>query len=274
MLCVAFSRRMCCSRVWSVSTKPRLPSTSRVSPAMRPGILRMKRSFAAKKPKLGPPKSSRLPSVWPSPTQMSTPSSPGGLRMPSGSGSAAQTSRARRLPASASGPSSSTVPRKFGCCRKTRRCRRPRPRPAPRGRWRRRRRAGPPRPPSGSRPRACASARASAGAGRGWPRASSGPSRASPGSRRRPPRSGPRTPTRSTPAGRSAPRSRSGTRTSPGARPARSPAGRACTASGTPSAGGSSRSGPARSGRTSRRRGSCPRPSQWRLRAASALRCS
>ena len=29
MLCVAFSRRMCCSRVCSVSTKPRRPSTSR-----------------------------------------------------------------------------------------------------------------------------------------------------------------------------------------------------------------------------------------------------
>ena len=81
MLCVAFSRRMCCSRVWSVSTKPRLPSTSRVSPAIRPGILRMKRSSAAKKPNEGPPKSSRLPSVWPSPTQRSTPSSPGGFRI-------------------------------------------------------------------------------------------------------------------------------------------------------------------------------------------------
>ena len=41
MLCVAFSRRMCCSRVCSVSTKPRRPSTSVVSPAIRPGIRRM-----------------------------------------------------------------------------------------------------------------------------------------------------------------------------------------------------------------------------------------
>ena len=40
MLCVAFSRRMCCSRVCSVSTKPRRPSTSVVSPAMRPGMRR------------------------------------------------------------------------------------------------------------------------------------------------------------------------------------------------------------------------------------------
>ena len=51
MLCVAFSRRMCCSRVCSVSTKPRRPSTSVVSPAIRPGIRRRYSSCAAKKPK-------------------------------------------------------------------------------------------------------------------------------------------------------------------------------------------------------------------------------
>ena len=55
MLLVAFSRRMCCSRVCSVSTKPRRPSTSRVSPAMRPGMRRMCASLAAKKPNDGPP---------------------------------------------------------------------------------------------------------------------------------------------------------------------------------------------------------------------------
>ena len=75
---VAFSRRMCCSRVCSVSTKPRRPSTSTVSPAMRPGIRRRYASVAAKKPNDGPPKSSRLPSGWPSPTATSTPHSPGG----------------------------------------------------------------------------------------------------------------------------------------------------------------------------------------------------
>ena len=37
MLWVAFSRRMCCSRVCRASTKPRRPSTSVVSPAIRPG---------------------------------------------------------------------------------------------------------------------------------------------------------------------------------------------------------------------------------------------
>jgi hypothetical protein len=55
MLCVAFSRRMCCSRVCSVSTKPRRPSTSVVSPAMRPGMRRMWSSLAQKNPKDGPP---------------------------------------------------------------------------------------------------------------------------------------------------------------------------------------------------------------------------
>ena len=67
MLWVAFSRRMCCSRVCSASTKPRRPSTSVVSPAIRPGIRRRCSSVAAKKPNEGPPKSSRLPSGWPSP---------------------------------------------------------------------------------------------------------------------------------------------------------------------------------------------------------------
>ena len=37
---VAFSRRICCSRVDSVSTKPRLPPASTVSPHRRPGIMR------------------------------------------------------------------------------------------------------------------------------------------------------------------------------------------------------------------------------------------
>ena len=61
-------------------------------------------------------------------------------------------------------------------------------------------------------------------------------SRRSPDSRRRRPSRGPRRARRSRAAGRSAPTSRSGTRTSPAARPARSPAGRACRGSGTPSA--------------------------------------
>ena len=47
----------------------------------------MSASVVAKKPNDGPPKSSRLPSVWPSPTAMSTPHSAGVLSSASGSGS-------------------------------------------------------------------------------------------------------------------------------------------------------------------------------------------
>ena len=80
MLWVAFSRRMCCSRVCRARTKPRRPSTSSVSPAIRPGMRRICSSVAQKKPNEGPPKSSRLPSGWPSPRAMSAPHSPGGLQ--------------------------------------------------------------------------------------------------------------------------------------------------------------------------------------------------
>ncbi len=55
MLEVAFSRRMCCSRVESVSTKPRRPCLSFVSPTRRPGIWRTYFSFAAITPQKGPP---------------------------------------------------------------------------------------------------------------------------------------------------------------------------------------------------------------------------
>ena len=77
MLWVAFSRRMCCSRVWSASTNPRRPSASSVSPAILPGIRRRCASVAQKNPNDGPPKSSRPPSGCPSPTATSTPHSPG-----------------------------------------------------------------------------------------------------------------------------------------------------------------------------------------------------
>ncbi len=55
MLWVAFSRRMCCSRVCRVRTKPRRPSASTVSPAIRPGIRRKCSSVAQKNPNEGPP---------------------------------------------------------------------------------------------------------------------------------------------------------------------------------------------------------------------------
>ena len=76
-LLVAFSRRMCCSRVCSVRTKQRLPRRSTVWPAMRPGMRRTRFSRQAMMPRYGPPYCIGVPSVWPSATAMSAPQSPG-----------------------------------------------------------------------------------------------------------------------------------------------------------------------------------------------------
>src|SRR3546814_4939995 len=51
MLDVAFWRRICCSRVESVSTKPRLPAASTVSPQRRPGIWRTYFCLHANRPR-------------------------------------------------------------------------------------------------------------------------------------------------------------------------------------------------------------------------------
>ena len=50
MLEVAFSRRMCCSRVARVNTKPRRPSVSTVWPTKRPGICLRNFALAVRKP--------------------------------------------------------------------------------------------------------------------------------------------------------------------------------------------------------------------------------
>ena len=54
-LLVAFSRRMCCSRVCSVRTKQRRPRRSTVWPTNRPGMRRKNGSRQAMIPKYGPP---------------------------------------------------------------------------------------------------------------------------------------------------------------------------------------------------------------------------
>src|SRR3546814_3212772 len=87
ILLVAFSRRICCSRVESVSTKPRLPLASTVSPHRRPGIWRTYLVLHAKRPTYGPPNWRPTPSDCPSPTTMSAPISPGDLMRPSATGS-------------------------------------------------------------------------------------------------------------------------------------------------------------------------------------------
>src|SRR3972149_1221142 len=71
MLEVAFSRRMCCSRVASVRQKPRSPLESVVWPTRRPGMLRTNLSRVARKPTYGPPKLSGTPNDCPSPATMS-----------------------------------------------------------------------------------------------------------------------------------------------------------------------------------------------------------
>ena len=55
MFDVAFSRRMCCSRVCSASRYAALPFASTVTPTKRPGIERLNSSRVAKNPACGPP---------------------------------------------------------------------------------------------------------------------------------------------------------------------------------------------------------------------------
>src|SRR5262245_64909837 len=50
---VAFSRRICCSRVARVNTNPRCPSVSTVSPTKRPGLLRTNFFWQAEETKPG-----------------------------------------------------------------------------------------------------------------------------------------------------------------------------------------------------------------------------
>src|SRR6185312_6868367 len=121
MLLVAFSRRICCSRVESVSTKPRRPSTSRVSPTTRPGIWRTNFSRTANRPRCGPPKPGALPNDWPSAATMSAPISPGGFTKPSDTASATTTtsSAPARWQASASSDRSRTSPNEPGFCTTT-----------------------------------------------------------------------------------------------------------------------------------------------------------
>ena len=77
MLLVAFSRRMCCSRVCSASRSAGAPSASTLTPTSRPGIDRSRPLRTAMKPACGPPKPSGTPNRWLLPTATSAPSSPG-----------------------------------------------------------------------------------------------------------------------------------------------------------------------------------------------------
>ncbi len=77
MLDVAFSRLICCSRVCKAIRKARPPSTSLVTPIIRPGILRLYASLVAKYPACGPPYPKGIPKRCVVPTTTSTPNSAG-----------------------------------------------------------------------------------------------------------------------------------------------------------------------------------------------------
>ncbi len=80
MFDVAFSRRMCCSRVESVRQKAVLPSASVVRPTRRPGICRFIASRQARNPTRGPPNEGGTPNEAASPAAMSIPKAPGPFR--------------------------------------------------------------------------------------------------------------------------------------------------------------------------------------------------
>mmetsp|Transcript_135888 Transcript_135888/g.271089 ORF Transcript_135888/g.271089 Transcript_135888/m.271089 type:complete len:252 (-) Transcript_135888:1003-1758(-) len=88
---VAFSRRICCSRVCRVSLYAGLPWRSMLSPMIRPGILRTCFFFVAIYAADGPPNHIGTPKRCMEPTTMSAPNSFGGFAATSASGSAATT---------------------------------------------------------------------------------------------------------------------------------------------------------------------------------------
>ena len=117
MLCVAFSRRMCCSRVWSVSTKPRRAvHVARLArdPAGHPADEALRRGEEAE---------ARAAEVEPVPERLALAHADVGAQL-AGRRAGRRAAAGRRPPRTArrcacrpraSSPRSSTVPRKFGC---------------------------------------------------------------------------------------------------------------------------------------------------------------
>ena len=77
---VAFSRRICCSRVCSAKRKAVLPCASTDTPTKRPGMVRLSASLVAIKPACGPPKPNGTPKRCELPTAISAPHSPGAFK--------------------------------------------------------------------------------------------------------------------------------------------------------------------------------------------------
>ncbi len=117
---VAFSRRMCCSRVCSARRSATAPCASRETPTSRPGISRLSASRVARKAACGPPKPIGTPKRCAEPTTMSAPIAPGGRSSTRASGSAATMASApARCAASISAERSRTSPVLPGYCRTT-----------------------------------------------------------------------------------------------------------------------------------------------------------
>ena len=78
MLEVAFSRRMCCSRVCNAIRSAVRPCASTETPMIRPGVWRLYASRVAKNAAWGPPNPMGTPKRWALPTAMSASNAPGG----------------------------------------------------------------------------------------------------------------------------------------------------------------------------------------------------
>ena len=89
ILLVAFSLRICCSRVCNAIRRQRLPCASIVTPIIRPGIVLLNSSLVAKNAACGPPKPIGTPKRCALPIATSAPSSPGGVSKVSASKSVA-----------------------------------------------------------------------------------------------------------------------------------------------------------------------------------------
>ena len=86
---VAFSRRMCCSRVCSDMRYARWPCASIETPMTRPGMWRTNSWLVAKNAACGPPKPSGTPKRCELPKTQSAPASPGDVASASASRSVA-----------------------------------------------------------------------------------------------------------------------------------------------------------------------------------------
>ena len=109
ILLVAFSRRMCCSRVCRARRYAGRPSASTLTPTKRPGRERSRPDRTAIYPACGPPKAIGTPYRCIDPTAISAPSAPGERRSVRANGSASMTTSAPRAFADDSTARGSTI---------------------------------------------------------------------------------------------------------------------------------------------------------------------